>query len=81
MPTIFLEAGYSESHSDLKEDVRLFLLGSGGAIGRVVLVKVDRLFPGETIPSKGFVELWGLVDDEPKRMRSWAMHILGCSRS
>ena len=57
-PTIALEAGYSESFDALKEDTKLLLEGSEGRIGLVIVVKLERLKPGETEIQNGFVQVY-----------------------
>ncbi|KAN0081941.1 hypothetical protein V8E54_003239 [Elaphomyces granulatus] len=56
-PTICLEVGYSETYKDLLEDASLLLDGSAGAIGRVILVKVEPLAQNSTGFTNGFVEV------------------------
>ena len=56
-PTVALECGYSELYEDLRQDATLLLVGSEGRIGRVILVKLDRIGESGAVEN-GFVEVW-----------------------
>lgn len=53
-----LECGYSESYQDLRQDATLLMEGSKGAIGKVILVKLDPIWDSGEVEN-GFVEVWG----------------------
>ena len=57
MPTVVLEAGYTESYTQLLRDATLLLEGSGSRISYVILVKVSVLKRNETSVTRAFVEL------------------------
>lgn len=57
MPTVVLEAGYTESYTQLLRDATLLLEGSGSRISYVILVKVSVLKRNERSITRAFVEL------------------------
>lgn len=69
MPTVVLEAGYTESYTQLLRDATLLLEGSGSRISYVILVKVSILKPNEKSVSRAFVELHTLDPISNTRIR------------
>ncbi|KAG0137028.1 hypothetical protein HOY82DRAFT_548012, partial [Tuber indicum] len=55
LPAIVLELGFAKPYKDLKANAELLLKGSKGAIGKVIVIKLDPLYEGETQIQKGFV--------------------------
>ena len=66
-PTVVFEFGYAERYEDLKDDAKLLLEGTEGAIIKVIIIKIEPLRPGETTIQKGFVEVWSFVNGRAKK--------------
>ena len=56
-PTVALECGYSQSYEDLSRDATLLLVGFEGRIGKVILIKPDRIGESGTVENS-FMEVW-----------------------
>ncbi|KAF8538563.1 hypothetical protein BDD12DRAFT_841822 [Trichophaea hybrida] len=57
-PTLAIEIGYSESIDDLRDDARLLLNRSAGAIKVVVLVKYGYRADPQHLPADSYIEVW-----------------------
>lgn len=59
LPTIRLEAGYSDNEEKLYIDADMLLNGMEGTIGVVIIIKIKLPGPDQAIPQDGYVEAFG----------------------
>ncbi|KAG0126966.1 hypothetical protein HOY82DRAFT_89612 [Tuber indicum] len=67
-PTIVFEFGYEEPYEHMKDDVKLLLEGSEGAISKVIVIKLQSLEDNDTEIKGGFVEMWHFSDGNAKKV-------------
>ena len=67
LPTVVIEAGWSEAWNRLTDDMNIWLVGGNGDVEVVILIKWNKI--GRSDRVRGFVEVYSLDPNGMPKLR------------